>query len=552
MKITVKLPEGNVLTKEYDHPVTAESIALSLKDSLRYPVISCRINNEYRGLGTLIENDCSLDLLDLSDRYANLVYQNSLTLLYIKAVHDCLAKNVKVTIANSLSKGLFTVIHVPSVSDEDCTRISKRMQELVKQNVRIDEKVLTREEAIEYFKTEKADTSRRLFESAPDLKSASICTLDDETMFMYTGPVPSCGYMNLFEIRRYRTGVLLRFPHYTAPLEVPEYHEQKILYDAFSEETQWERLMQINVVSDLNRCVKEGKARDLILLSEALHEKKIAEIADQIHASGKRIILIAGPSSSGKTSFANRLCIQLRVLGIHPLYLGTDDYFVERDETPLNEKGEKDYECLEAVDTALFASQMNDLLAGKKVDLPEYDFIEGVKKFGKRITSITKDQLIVIEGIHALNPKMSEGISDDDKFRIYISPLTQLNIDLRHRIPTTDARFFRRMIRDNRTRGNSPAHTIHSWPAVGRGENSYIFPFCEEADAFFNSQCLYELAVMKKYAEPLLAAITPDQEEYAEAQRYLQLLSYFVSLEDESAIPCNSIIREFIGGSVLV
>jgi uridine kinase len=237
--------------------------------------------------------------------------------------------------------------------------------------------------------------------------------------------------------------------------------------------------------------------------------------------------------------------------GINPLYLGTDDYFINRDDMEVDENGNRDYEGLSAVDTKLFASQMNDLLSGKKVDIPEFDFISGTKIFGKRITSIREDQAIVIEGIHALNPKLSEGIDDKDKFRIYISPLTQLNIDMHHRIPTTDARLFRRLVRDHRTRGRSAATTIHDWPAVRHGEDDNIFPYNSEADAFFNSHFIYELAVLKKYAQPLLEEITPDLPEYPEAQRYLGYLKFFVSLEDETAIPCNSIIREFIGGSVL-
>ena len=271
-----------------------------------------------------------------------------------------------------------------------------------------------------------------------------------------------------------------------------------------------------------------------------------------IHHRGKRIILIAGPSSSGKTSFAKRLCIQLRVIGLKPLYLGTDDYFIDRKDLPVGPDGKKDLESLHAVDINLFTSQMNDLLAGKKVDLPTFEFVQGIKEYGKRITSIEAGQPIVIEGIHALNPALTEDIPEDVKFRIYISPLTQLNLDEHHRVPTTDARMLRRLVRDYRTRGRSAAETIDDWPSVRAGEEVNIFPYNSQADVFFNSQAIYELAVLKKYAEPLLKGIKVSQPEYSEAQRMLEFLSFFVPLKDESCIANNSIVREFIGGSVLV
>ncbi|MDO5109449.1 MAG: nucleoside kinase [Erysipelotrichaceae bacterium] len=552
IRITVSTPEIKGLEKEFETNVTAQEVLASLDVHPVHEILSCRLDNIPCRLDSRISKDCRLDFFNLKEPYSNYSFQASLTLLYIRAVHDVFGKQTRVSIANSLSRGLFTTIHVPEITEQDCENISDRMRQLVEKDAPIHERKVSRKEALAWLKSENISDVARLFESAPDLEEAQLCSLGDEQMLFYQHLLPSCRYLKLFEIRKYRKGVLLRFPHYENPDVIPEYREQKILYDAFREETQWDHLMNVNHVSDLNRLVAKGQADDLILLSEALHEKKIAQIAEQIHHSGRRIILIAGPSSSGKTSFAKRLCIQLRVIGLNPLYLGTDDYFINRDDMEVDENGNRDYESLSAVDTVLFARQMNELLAGKKVDLPEFDFIEGVKRFGHRITSVRKEQPILIEGIHALNPKLSEGIDDADKFRIYISPLTQLNIDIQHRIPTTDARLFRRLVRDHRTRGRSAATTIHDWQAVRRGEDKFIFPFNEQADAFFNSQCLYELAVLKKHARPLLEQITPDLPEYPEAQRYLQLLKFFVSLEDESAIPCNSLIREFIGGSVLV
>ncbi|MBO4725360.1 MAG: nucleoside kinase, partial [Firmicutes bacterium] len=359
-------------------------------------------------------------------------------------------------------------------------------------------------------------------------------------------------YIEYFELMKYRNGVLIRFPHPSNPKKIPEYVDEKMMYATFGEATRWQKLLGINYVDGLNEKVRNGEYKELIQLSEALHEKKIAEIADMIKEQKKRIILIAGPSSSGKTTFARRLCIQLRVCGLKPLYMGTDDYFVEREQTPLDEYGEKDYERLEAVDVELFNKQMNALLAGEQVDLPTFDFMTGHKEYGKRITSITANQPIVIEGIHALNDAMTPHIPAEQKFKIYISPLTQLNIDEHNRISTTDSRMLRRMVRDFKYRGHDAQETIRTWPKVRAGEDKYIFPYNGQADVFFNSVHIYEFSVLKKYAEPLLEAIFPDEPEYMDAARMLKFLKYFEVLEDDSIIVNNSIIREFIGGSIFV
>ena len=333
---------------------------------------------------------------------------------------------------------------------------------------------------------------------------------------------------------------------------IPEYVDECKLYQAFEEQTEWDRLLGVNYVSDLNDKIASDRYRDLIQLSEALHEKKVAQIADMIKQRNKRIVLIAGPSSSGKTTFAMRLCVQLRVNGLDPLYLGTDDYFVEREDTPLDEHGERDYENLSALDTKLFNSNINDLLKGREVDLPSFDFITGKKKFGRRLTKLKPDQPIVIEGIHGLNERLTEQLPRNEKFKIYVSPLTQLNIDSHNRIPTTDERMLRRLVRDYRFRGHSANDTIKTWPKVRAGEDVNIFPYSGEADVLFNSYHVYEIAVLRKYAEPLLKEIKPEQAEYAEATRILQLLEFFRTIDEDSFIVNNSIIREFIGGSVFV
>ena len=549
-QITVVLPSEKEITLEVPKNTTIAELLQEV--NTEHHIYAALINHKHVHFSECVHDLDVIQLQDIRASYGNTCYQSTLTLLYLKAIHDVMGKNVTVTIANSLSKGLFTVIHAGNVTDNLAKEIEERMHELVEENLEIREEYVDRDTAIELLKDAKDKKSIDLLKTASDLKNVYVIALADEKMMTFVHALPSTSYVPFFEVRRYRNGLLLRFPHPNFPDQIPPYEEQKLLYDAFSEETQWEKLLKVSFASDLNRMIEKKESKDLIMLSEALHEKKIAMIAEQIQSAKKRIILIAGPSSSGKTTFAKRLCIQLKVIGLNPLYLGTDDYFVNRDEMIPDENGKLDFEALEAVDLHLFETQMNSLLHGEKVDLPEFDFITGKKVFGKRITSIDASQPIVIEGIHGLNPQLTEGIDDSEKFKIYISPLTQINLDAHHRIPTTDARMLRRMVRDNRTRGRDGAVTISSWPSVRHGEEKYIFPFNKEADVFFNSQCVYELAVLKKYATPLLEKVQPDQAEYAEAQRMLQFLSCFASIDDDSIIANNSIIREFIGGSILV
>lgn len=553
MRLEVVLPNGETKLKEYEDALTPEELIEEYKDEIEHQVVSCRIKNRDARLDEVIDEDCVVELKDMTNPYGNMAYQASLTLLYLKAISDVLGPEVKTTIANSLSRGLFTRIHTSGLTDEVAEAIQKRMEELVEEDTPIKEKVTPREETLEYLEKRQKNTDEyKLFSTASDLDHAFLATIDDTSSLFYVHTVPSARYLKLFEVRRYRNGMLLRFPHTSNVDVVPEYVEQKKMYEAFSEETHWENLMGVTTVGELNEKVLSNELKELIMLSEALHEKKIAEIAEEIKNAGKRIILIAGPSSSGKTTFAKRLIIQLRVAGLKPLYLGTDDYFIDRENMPVDEEGNMDFEALSAVDVKLFTEQMNDLLAGKKVDIPEFNFLEGRKEFGKRITSIDNSQPIVIEGIHGLNPELTLGISDEEKFKIYISPLTQINIDMHHRIPTTDARMLRRLVRDYRTRGRDARQTISDWPSVRKGEEVYIFPYNSEADVFFNSQCLYELAVLKKHAQPLLKEIGKDEPEYPEAQRMSKFLDFFVSIEDDSIIANNSIIREFIGGSIIV
>lgn len=548
IRITVSANAGNMRSGEYKEGITPAELAGMMP--LPYNVFSCRINNENKRLDEPLYEDCTVELLDMRDSYANMSYQSSLVFLYVSAVHEVLKDKADVIIANSLSKGLFTTIGV-KVDDDLVKRIETLMKQWVKEDIPFVEIACSEKELERCLSFDSHKERRRLLESSDAIDSARLYRFRNQEDLFYMHLLPSSGYLKYFELRSYRTGILLRFPEQIHPDVIPPYKEQKLLYEAFSEETLWEHLLNIDYAADLNESMQE-RCREVIMVSEALHEKKIAEIAGRIASEKKRIILIAGPSSSGKTSFAKRLCVQLQVCGLKPLYLGTDDYFINRGDMLPDENGKVDFEALEAVDTTLFAKQMNDLLQGVTVDIPVYDFIEGKKKYGTRITSIKPSQPIVIEGIHGLNPKLTENIADVEKFRIYISPLTSLNIDAHHRVPTTDARMLRRMIRDYRTRGRSASETINGWKDVRRGEEKWIFPYNDTADAFFNSSLIYELAVLRKYAEPLLLAIEKEDSAYPEAQRMLGFIRFFAPVPDDSCIVSNSILREFIGGSILV
>lgn len=553
MKIQLKKElRGEFQEITIEKGTSIEELYKTMENELPYTVLAAKVNNKLVTLAYKIHRDCHIEFLDMRTQVANLIYQNSLTLIYLKAVYDVLG-DFEVDIENSLNKGLFTEIKsdVP-VTAAQVRAIEKRMHEIVAKNLPLERIELTKEEAENFFIQSGRGGKIALLEENPYMKKIPFYSLDGYMDFFYGLMAPSTEYIKYFQLMKYRRGVLLRFPHPSNPNVIPEYVDEKALYKTFGEEKRWGKLMEINYVSDLNRRIDEGKIKELIQISEALHESKIVEIAEMITKQKKRIILIAGPSSSGKTTFAQRLCIQLRVHGLKPLYLGTDDYFLEREQTPLDEYGEKDYENLNAVDIDLFNDNMNDLLAGKEVDLPIFNFLTGHKEFGKRKTRIKGSQPIVIEGIHALNEALTPKIAEEEKFKIYISPLIQLNIDNHNRIVTTDHRMLRRMVRDFKYRGYSAQNTINTWPKVRAGEDKNIFPFSNQADVVFNSVHLYEISVLKKYAKPLLEEITRDEPEYADAHRLLNFLRFFRTVDDDSAIVNNSIIREFIGGSVFV
>ena len=551
MKLNATITNLKNKVVSFEDAIRLEDILKQVKDELPYPVYLAKLDNAYRALTHITEHDCSIEFLDLRNQEAWLVYQNSLILIFIKAVHDLFGKKVLITVNNSLNKGLY-ITSTHKFSQEDIDKVKARMNEIIEADLPIRKEHLTKEGARVLARKQKLSEASKLVESITNIDDIEIYSLDDEVQIFYNLLVPSTGYITMFDIDLFKNGVILRYPHPADPSETAPYEQQDLLYNAFSEATKWGQLMNVNFVCDLNERILYDDVAEMVLMQEALHEKRISDIADMIKERKTRVVLICGPSSSGKTTFAKRLCVQLHVNGFKTLYMGTDDYYKEFHERVYDENGEVDLESIRAIDTDLFMRQIKDLLDGKEVDIPHYDFSIPGKVFGDRITKIGKDELIVIEGIHAMNDELTSNIPDKEKFKIYISPFTPISIDHHNRISTTDARMLRRLVRDYKFRNSPAQRTIGMWPKVRSSEDANIFPYNSKADVFFNSNCIYEFAVLKKYAEPLLKRIRREEPEYGEAQRMLSFLKYFDPIYDEYIIPNNSILREFIGGSVIV
>lgn len=510
------------------------------------------VNNTLKELTYVITGSCNIEFLDLQNQSVQLLYQQSLSLLFLKAADDILGK-VDIQIPNALNKGLFIErADGKAFTKDDVLAIRNRMRELVSMDIPIETFIVPRNAVWDWLFEEGLKQKLRILKKRSELEYVKFCAILDYKNFFYGLMVPSTRYLTLFDLELFKKGILLRYPKTSNPDRIQVTNNQKMLYTAYKESLDWHRLMGITYVQDLNEAIERHEEKELILLSEALQEKKIVEIANEIVDQGKRIVLIAGPSSSGKTTFSMRLCVQLRICGVKPVYLGTDDYFLDREFTPKDKYGEPDYENLSALDLELFNSNLNDLLDGKEVDVPSFNFITGKKEFGKRKIKMTEDQPIVIEGIHGLNEKLTERIPRSKKYKIYISPFTQLNIDNHNRIPAADARMLRRMTRDYAKRAHSATDTLREWPKVRAGEEKNIFPYIDESDVVFNSVHMYEISVLKKYAKPLLESVPESEPEHLEAIRMLKFLEFFDVIEDDSPIANNSILREFIGGSIFV
>ncbi len=547
--LTFELNDGTTCT--YPVGTTLGAIAADFQEEDQSPIVAALVDYQIHDLHYVPQTNSYLQFIDLSSEDGVRFYARSLSFVLIRAATE-LFPDCRIRIEHSLSKGLYGEIDFAdgrSLTQQDLQLISSRMEEIIAADEPIIKTTIPLTEAIELFQKAGQLDKVRLFKYRKG-PNVHIYRLGDYNDYFYGYLVPSTGYLQKFELRYYLPGFILRYPAKEEPGVIPPYREQRKLAKIFYEFEKWAKILEVNDVGTLNNRIAARRGAELIRIAEALQEKKIAQIADQIAAERERIrvILIAGPSSSGKTTFAQRLMVQLRVNGLKPVAVSIDDYFIDRAKTPLGPDGLPDYECLEAINVALFNEHLTALINGLPVTLPYYNFQKGISEWRDSFLQISPDQPIIIEGIHGLNNRLTATIPKSHKFRIYCSALTQLNIDNHNRLPTTDNRILRRIVRDNQFRGHDAKQTIGMWPMVRRGEEANIFPFQEEADVMFNSALIYELAVLKHYAEPLLSAISDDCPEYPEAKRLLKFLSYFLPLEDKE-IPLNSILREFIGCS---
>lgn len=509
------------------------------------PVVACKYNNEVRSLLQVINEDANIELIDLTKKDGMRVYIRGVLYIMAKSITK-LYKEALLTVKYQLSNAMYCEIDNVRINQEMLDVIKQEMQNIVEQDLEIRKVKMTLEEAEQFYEQENTLRGRIQINSAAEY-GASLYYCEDYFDYFFGVMPTSTGLIKIFDIEKYAEGFIIRYPNRRNPMELGTFVETKKLASTLEEYEDIYKLLGISTVYKLNKEVEKDKAKDAIVLSEALHEKKIALLADKIAKDRNvKVVLIAGPSSSGKTTFAHRLGVQLRLNGIKPVTISVDNYFVEREQNPKDELGNYDFECIEALDTKLFNEHLVKLLNGEEVEMPTFDFKVGTKKYEGNKLKLAQDEVLVIEGIHCLNDKLTEAIPKSQKYKIYISALTVLNIDYHNSISTTDTRLIRRIVRDNQYRGYSAKHTIKTWYSVNRGEEKYIYPFQEEADSMFNTSLIYELGVLKKYALPLLKEITKQDPEYAEATRLIRLLSYFYEIPTDE-IPKTSLLREFIG-----
>lgn len=536
--------------RQYEAGTTYLEIAKEYQKEYSHDIVLVTVDGKLQELHKKVNRDCTLNFETTACDSGHKTYKRSMSLLLVKAIYDVAEhENVdKVRIHYSVSKGYYCTIEGNVVLDQQfLDQVEARMHQMVEADLPINKKSVNTDDAIATFARYGMHDKEKLF-AYRRVSKVNIYSINEFEDYYYGYMVPSTEYLKYFKLYLYDDGFVLQMPEQKEPEIVPPFEPQNKLFHVLKESTSWGDMQGIETVGALNDRITKGDVRETVLVQEALQEKKIAEIAATIAARPElKFILIAGPSSSGKTTFSHRLSVQLRACGLVPHPIAVDNYFVEREENPVDENGDFDFECLEAVDVELFNRQLGDLLAGKEVVLPRFNFVTGHKEYGPDVKKLGKNDVLVIEGIHCLNPKLTQSLPDENKFKIYISALTQLNIDEHNRIPTTDGRLLRRIVRDARTRGASVARTINMWPSVRKGEEKNIFPYQEEADVMFNSALIYELAVLKPYVEALLFGVDRKAPEYVEAKRLLKFLDYFVGIGSEN-VPTNSLLREFIGG----
>ena len=539
---------------EYSRGTSFLEIAKDFQDDYKDDIALVMVGYRLQELNKLLTEDCCLTFITTAEDAGHKAYKRSATLLMLKAMYDVAEIAEEGTIEEvfvdfSVDKGLYcTMKGTVELNQKFLDKVMARMRTLSEEKLPINKKTIPTGEAIRLFRKYGMNDKERLFRYRR-VSSVNIYSISGFEDYFYGYMLPDAGYIRYFQLILFDEGFVLQLPTKENMREVPEFHPRMKLFHVLKEAQQWGEMLDVSTVGALNDMIVAGKMEELMLVQEALQEKKVAEIAEEICRYGdKKFVMIAGPSSSGKTTFSHRLSIQLLAHGMKPHPVALDNYFKDREFTPKDEFGNYDFECLEAIDIEKFNEDMNGLLQGKRVEIPSFNFKTGKREYKGDYMQLGEEDILVIEGIHGLNDKLSYSLPRESKYKIYISALTQLNVDEHNRIPTTDGRLIRRMVRDARTRGSDAKTTIGMWYSVRRGEEKNIFPYQEEADAMFNSALIYELSVLKQYAEPLLFSIKPEDAEYPEAKRLLKFLDYFLGISSEG-VPNNSIIREFIGGS---
>lgn len=545
--IQVEMKNGQCI--EVEKGTTLQEIAHEVQKDYPYLIMLAKSENRFRELRSQVTEPIhDLEFVDLGQKDGMRVYQRSATFLLIAAARRLLS-DCHILVNHHITGGFFCEFSDPHCcTKENIEAIEQMMHQMVKESLPIEKEIISVDDALSLFEQEDMPDKKKLFKYRRT-STVNIYELDGIKNYFYGYMSTNTSQLQIFALIPYAHGFILQFPDEKNPSRIASFVPQPKLSHIFRESERWARILGVDTVGALNDVIASGESDELIKISEALHEKKIAQIADQIvERKNVKLVMIAGPSSSGKTTTAKRLCIQLKVNGLKPHVISIDDYFVDREQTPRDEKGEYDFEALEAIDVELFNQHMKALIDGETVEIPSFNFVKGKREYHGHTIHLAEDEVLVIEGIHGLNEKLSYAIPKENKFKIYVSCLTQLNIDEHNRIPTTDTRLIRRMIRDNQYRGTDPEKTLALWASVRRGENKNIFPFQEEADVMFNTVLIYELAALKSLAEPLLFRVPRTSPYYSEAKRMLKFLEYFLTM-DISSIPSNSLLREFVGGS---
>ena len=536
----------------YDEGIKYEIVAKEFQKSFQDTIALVVVNGKIRELMKRLEKDCTIEFLTTESSIGHKTYVRTAVMLLMKAIQDVMGQGSTnhVKVEFTIGAGYYCSFnHGFHMTDEQIGRVKERMHELVEADLMITKKSYHMDDGMALFEKLGMQDKIKLFRYRRS-SSINVYCLGDYYDYFYGYMMPSTSYVTEFDVIPYENGLMLVLPYNNEPLSKDTFQPRHKLFESLVYSTRWNNQMGIDTVGDLNEKICSGNVQDLILVHEALQERRIGEIASEIASrKGVKFVMIAGPSSSGKTSFSHRLSIQLKTYGLKPHPIALDNYYVDHSETPLDENGNPDYECIEALAVDLFNQDMLRLLNGETVEMPRFNFKTGKREYNGNMLTLGEEDILVIEGIHGLNEKMSYSLPAESKFKIYISALTSLNVDDHNRIPTTDGRLIRRMVRDARTRGASAQHTIRMWPSVRRGEEKYIFPYQEEADVMFDSALIYELAVLKQYAEPLLFSIQKGEPEYFEAKRLLKFLEYFLTIPNDD-LPNNSLCREFVGGSI--